>query len=54
MPKDTDKIKYNLVNGYWSDDNKFYIKIIHFLTEKEIVYYGVTINDKEHKEDCFG
>ncbi|CAG8855304.1 1923_t:CDS:1, partial [Gigaspora margarita] len=54
IPKDTEKIKYDFVNGYWGDGEKFYIKRIHFLTEKEIVYYGLTINDKEHEGGCFG
>ncbi|KAF0487817.1 hypothetical protein F8M41_022485 [Gigaspora margarita] len=40
IPKDTKKIKYDFLNGYWDDDEKFYVKRIHFLTEKEIVYFG--------------
>ncbi|CAG8532720.1 14208_t:CDS:2 [Gigaspora rosea] len=56
-PEDTKKIKYDFLNGFWGDDKKYkkyYVKRIRFLTEKEIVYYGWTINDIEHEGGCFG
>ncbi|CAG8631649.1 24462_t:CDS:2, partial [Gigaspora margarita] len=53
IPKDTEKIKYDFANGYWGDGEKYYIKRIYFLTEKEIVYCGFTINNK-HERGCFG
>ncbi|CAG8698482.1 931_t:CDS:2, partial [Racocetra fulgida] len=58
-PEDTETIKYDFFNGYRGEDKRYYVKKIHFLTEKEVVYSGYTIKDEndtciEHHGGCFG